>query len=108
MLNLQVRHWSERSRLLVLMLAVMIPASALIVVSAYHLRTIQRDKAIEAVIQRDYQQVSAITEKRINEHAYEITEEARKQFPDIEHSGELETFVSTHPNIAHAFLFCSS
>jgi signal transduction histidine kinase len=100
-----VRRWSERPRVLVLMLAVMLPASALIVVSAYHLRTIQRDKAIEAVIQRDYRQVLAIAEKQIDERAYEITEEARKRFPDIDHSGELETFLSTHPDIAHAFLW---
>jgi signal transduction histidine kinase len=90
---------------LVLMLAVMLPASALIVASAYHLRTIQRDKAIEAIMQRDYQQVLAIAEKRIDERAYEIAEEARKQFPDLDHSGELQTFLSTHPDIEHAFLW---
>jgi signal transduction histidine kinase len=88
-----------------LMLAIMLPAAALIVVSVYHLRTIQRDKAIEAVIQRDYQQVLAITEKRINERAYETTENARKQFPDIDHPNELGTFLSTQPDIAHAFMW---
>jgi len=87
------------------MLAVMIPASALILVSAYHLRTIQREKAIEAVIQRDYQQVLAIAEKRIVERAYEMTEEARKEFPDMDHSDRLEAFLTTHPEIAHAFVW---
>lgn len=105
MLKPQVRRWSERSRVLVLMLAVMIPASALILVSAYHLRTIQREKAIEAVIQRDYQQVLAIAEKRIVERAYEMTEEARKQFPDTDHSDGLEAFLKAHPEIAHAFVW---
>jgi signal transduction histidine kinase len=90
---------------LVLMLAVMLPASALIIASVYHLRTIQRDKAIEAVIQRDYQQVLAIAEKRIDERAYEIAEEARKQFSNVVHSDELEPFLTTHPDIAHAFLW---
>jgi signal transduction histidine kinase len=105
MLNPQVRRWSERSRVLVLMLAVMLPATALILVSAYHLRTIQREKAIEAVIQRDYQQVLAIAEKRIVERAFEMTEEARKQFPDIDHSDGLEAFLTAHPEIAHAFVW---
>ena len=44
----------------------------------YHLRTIQRDKAIEAAIQRDYQQVLAIAEKRIDERAYEWRKRPRK------------------------------
>ena len=80
MLKLQIPRWSERPRILLLMLAVMLPAAALIVVSAYHLRTIQRDKAIEAAIQRDYQQVLAIAEKRIDEHAYDAAEKTRRNF----------------------------
>jgi signal transduction histidine kinase len=71
----------------------------------YHLRTIQREKAIEAIMQRDYQQVLAITEKRIDERAYEMAEAAREQFPNVVHSDELGTFLSTHPDIAHAFVW---
>ena len=41
-----MQRWSERSRMLVLMLAVMLPAAALIVASVYHLRSIQREKAV--------------------------------------------------------------
>ncbi len=76
MLKFQVRRWSERPRMLVFMLGVMLPAAALIVASVWHLRNIQRDKAIEAVFQREYQQVLAIAEKRIDARAYEIAEEA--------------------------------
>jgi signal transduction histidine kinase len=103
MLKPLVRSWSERPRVLVLMLAIMLPAAALIVASVYHLRTIQRDKAVEAVIQRDYRQVLGIAEKRINERAYEMTEAARAQFPNTDHSAQLDTFLTTHPEIAHAF-----
>src|SRR5271165_5296301 len=105
MLSLQMRRWSERQRMLILMLAVMLPAAALIVASVYHLRSIQREKGVEAVIQRDYQQVLAIAEKRIAERAYEMTEAAKAKFPDADHADELETFLETHPDIAHAFLW---
>src|SRR5260370_15124202 len=105
MLKFQVRRWCERPSMLVFMLGVMLPAAALIVVSVWHLRTIQRDKAIEAVFQREYQQVLAIAEKRIDARAYEITEEARAQFPDANQGDELEAFLTSHRDIAHAFLW---
>ncbi len=91
--------------MLVLMLAVMLPAAALIVASFYHLRSIQREKAVEAVIQRDYQQVLAIAEKRIAERAYEVTLSAKAKFPDVEHPQDLSEFLESHPDIAHAFLW---
>src|SRR5271157_6094079 len=105
MVKLQMRRWSERPRMLVLMLAVILPAAALIAASVYHLRSIQREKALEAVIQRDYQQVLAIAEKRIAERAYEMTEAAKKQFPDVDHADNLDGFLETHPDVAHAFLW---
>lgn len=91
--------------MLVFMLGVMLPAAALIVASAWHLRTIQREKAIEAIFQREYQQVLAIAEKRIDARAYEIAEEASAKFPDAEQGGELGAFLAAHPDIAHAFLW---
>jgi signal transduction histidine kinase len=105
MLNFLVRRWSKRPRMLVFMLGVMLPAAALIVASVWHLRTIQREKAIEAIFQREYQQVLAIAEKRIDARAYEIAEEASTQFPDAEQGDELAAFLAAHPDIAHAFLW---
>jgi signal transduction histidine kinase len=90
---------------LVLMLAVMLPAVALIGFGVHQLRSLQRDKAIEAVIQRDHQQFLAIAEKRIDERAYDIAEEASAKFPDVDNSDEIDTFLTTHPDIAHAFLW---
>ena len=43
--------------MLVFMVGVMLPAAALIAIGVRHLTTIQRDKAIEAVFQREFQQV---------------------------------------------------
>jgi len=105
MAKLQIRRWSERPRMLVLMLAIMLPAAALIVLSALHLRSIQREKGIEAVIQRDYQQVLVIAEKRIADRAYEVTESAKADFPSVDHPDRIEDFLDTHSDIAHAFLW---
>ncbi len=91
--------------MLVFVLGVMLPAAALIVAYAWHLRTIQREKAIEAILQREYQQVLSMAEKRIDARAYEIAEEASAQFPDAEHGDELEAFMAAHADIAHAFLW---
>ncbi len=87
------------------MLAVMLPAAALIFVSAYDLRTIQRDKAIEAAIQRDYREVLAITEKRIDERAYDAAEDDTEKFPDVKSADEIDSFLSAHPNIDYAFVW---
>ena len=71
MFRLQMPRWYEKRRMLVLMLAMVLPAATLIVVSVLHLRNIQREKGVEAVITREYQQVLAIAEKRIVSRAYE-------------------------------------
>src|ERR1700739_3715201 len=105
MLKLQVRGWSEGPRILVLMLAVMLPAAGLIVFGGYYLRHLQRDKIIEAVFQRDHRQVLAIAEKRIDERAYDIAEEASAKFPDVDNADEIDAFLTVHPDIAHAFLW---
>jgi signal transduction histidine kinase len=101
----RLRRWRKPPPMLVFMLAVMLPAAALIVASVSYLRHIQRSKAIDAAIQRDYQQTLAIAEKRIVERAYEISEDARSKFPGVDGSDELDSFLTTHPEIAHAFLW---
>ncbi len=46
---------NEKTRLLLtLELAVILPAAALVLVSAWHVLHIQRDRAVEAAIQRDF------------------------------------------------------
>ena len=105
MLKLQIRRWSERTRMLVLMLAVVLPATGLVVAFAYHLRSIQREKGVEAVIQREYEHLLAIAEKRIAERAYEMNQAAMAKFPDVDHPEQLESFLAANPDIAHAFLW---
>lgn len=105
MFKLPIRRWSERSRMLLVMLAVLLPSAALVTASVYHLRSIQREKAVEAVIQRDYQRLLAIAEKRIVDHAYEVAEDDKVGFPQEPCADDLKAFLATHPDIAHAFVW---
>lgn len=105
MLKPLVRRWSERPRVLMLMLAVMLPAASLIVFGVYHITKLQRDKAIEAAFQRDYQHVLAIAEKQIVQRAYDITEEAKTKFPAADNPEGIKAFLAESPDIAHAFLW---
>ena len=105
MFKVPIRLWSERSRMLLVMLAVLLPAAGLIVVSVRQLRSIQREKAIEAVLQRDYQQDLAISEKRIVNHAYDVVEDDKATFPEEPSAKSLKAFLTTHPDIAHVFIW---
>jgi signal transduction histidine kinase len=107
------RFWSghNRSRLmLTLALAVMLPAAALICVNFYHLKSIERNKQLEAAIHRDFQQMLAISEKQINHKAYTIVEGLRDVFPSPDADNQakeykLDLLLSQHPAVAHAFFF---
>jgi signal transduction histidine kinase len=96
--------------MLTLGLAVVLPAAALIYVNYNQLRTFQRDKVLEAAIHRDFQDVLAIAEKRINKKAYTMAEGARDNFPspdadDKEKEEKLDLVLAKNPWVSHAFLF---
>src|SRR5216684_8779719 len=95
--------------MLTLGLAVLLPAAALIYVNFSQLRAIERDKGIEAIFHREFQEVLAITEKRINKKAYTMTEEARDLFPSPdtdaqEKERKLDLILSKSPWLANVFL----
>jgi len=102
------RRWSERTRLmLTLELAVVLPAAALVILSAVHLTDIQRDRGVEAAFQRDFNQVLAISEKHINEKAYDLTDDVRSEFPSAG-DARIETMdriLANHPYVAHVFVY---
>jgi hypothetical protein len=76
------KHWNPRTRmLLTLELAVALPAAALIVARVLHLEHIQREGAVEAAIQRDFNQVLVISEKEINRKALDLVDDVRSQIP---------------------------
>ncbi|HEX6502376.1 MAG TPA: HAMP domain-containing sensor histidine kinase [Terriglobales bacterium] len=102
------RRWNEKTRLmLTLELAVILPVGVLIGLSVHHLKNIQRDRAVAAAIQRDFSQVLMISEKRINERAYDLLDDVRKQFPKSSAacSGSLDKILTAHPYVAHAFVY---
>jgi len=102
------RRWNERTRLmLTLELAVVLPAAALVILSAHHLESVQRDRGIQAAFQRDFSQVLAISEKQMNQRAYELIDEVRAQIPS---SGSacaetLDRILAAHPYVSHLFVY---
>jgi signal transduction histidine kinase len=102
------QRWNERARLmLTLELAVILPVAILIVLSVHHLKSFQRDRNVEAVIQRDFSQVLAISEKQINHRAYELLDDVRDQFPAQRQicTGSLDKILAANPYIAHVFVY---
>ena len=101
---------NEKARLLLtLELAVILPAAALVIVSAWHVLHIQRDHAVEAAIQREYSQVLAISEKQINHKATELVDDVRTEFPEPGEacSVTLDRILAAHPYVAHLFVVSS-
>jgi signal transduction histidine kinase len=104
-------HGNKRIRLmLTLELAVMLPAAALIYLNFDQLKSIQRDKALEAAIHRDFQQMLAIAEKQINHKAYAMADGIRDLFPSpdtdkADQLHKLDWILSEHPELSHVFLY---
>jgi signal transduction histidine kinase len=102
------RPRNARTRMmLILELAVILPAATLVVLSARHLQTIQRDRAVEAAIQRDFSQVLAISEKQINHKASELVEDVRGEFPapGAACTETLDRILGAHPYVGHLMLY---
>ena len=96
--------------MLTLGLAVVLPAAALIYVNFSQLRAFERDKVLEAAIHRDFQEMLAIAEKKINKKAYAMTEDARNLFPSPDTEPEekekkLDLILAKSPWLSHVFLF---
>src|SRR5271168_5119627 len=99
---------NEKTRLLLtLELAVILPAAVLVFLSAWHVLHIQRDRAVEAAIERDFSQVLAISEKQINHKAYELVDDVRTDFPEPSEAcgPSLDKILAAHPYVAHIFVF---
>ncbi len=101
-------RWNERTRLmLTLELAVVLPAAALVILSALHLKEIQRDRGVQAAFQRDFSQVLVISEKQMNQKAYDMIDEVRDEIPS---SGSacaetLDRILAAHPYVSYLFVY---
>src|ERR1051325_279931 len=96
--------------MLTLVLAVLLPAAALIYVNFAQLRSFERDKFLQAAIHRDFQEALAITEKKMSKKAYARVEDALGTFPsahddDAERDEKLKTILARNSQFDHAFLF---
>jgi len=102
---------TDRTRtLLTLELAIVLPAAALMGFSIWNLKHIQRDKAIEAAIQRDFSYVLKIAEKKSWERANDLLTPIRREFPNSEGDpsrikAKLERILLEHPEYAYAVLY---
>jgi len=102
---------ADRTRtLLTLELAIVLPAAALMAFSILNLKNLERDKAIEAAIQRDFSYVLKIAEKKSWEKANELLAPVRKDFPNPDDDSSkikanFERILSEHPEFAYAVLY---
>src|ERR1700680_4063541 len=105
-----LRGFTRFRLMLTLGLAVLLPAAALIIVNFSQLRSFDRNKVLEATIHRDFQEVRAITKKKIDKQAYTMAEEARDVFPSPDIDGpekekQLDLLLAKYPWMAHAFIY---
>ncbi|HKO96741.1 MAG TPA: HAMP domain-containing sensor histidine kinase [Pyrinomonadaceae bacterium] len=96
--------------MLTLGLAVVLPAAALIYLNFSQLHAFERDKLLEAAIHRDFQELLAITEKKINKKAIAMTEETRSLFPSpdtepAETEKQLDHILAKSPWLTNVFLY---
>jgi signal transduction histidine kinase len=102
---------TDRTRtLLTLELAIVLPAAALMCFSIWNLKHIQRDKAIEAAIQRDFIYVLKIAEKKSWERANDLLTPVLREFPSPDGDpsrikAKLEHILLEHPEFAYAILY---
>src|SRR5262249_52684970 len=102
---------NTRSRLvLTLGLAVVLPALTLIYVNFQHVKSIQRDKKVEALIHRDFQYVLSISDKRLAQKTNAIIEHVRDHFPNDDNDeaakrNQLDAILTTNPLFSHVFIY---
>ena len=93
--------------ILLLELAIVLPAAALVFLGAWHLRAIQRDRSVEAAIQRDFTQVLAISAKHMNIKARALADDVRVHFPETQQPcpDVLDKLLAEYPYVTHAFVY---
>jgi signal transduction histidine kinase len=102
---------TDRTKMLLkLELAIAIPAVALMAFGIWNLKSIQRDQAIEAVIQRQLHHVLMIAEDKSWDRVSDLVEPARKQLPNI-NAGEtkikedLDSLLRENPQFAYVIMY---
>ena len=102
---------NTRARLfLTLGLAVVLPALGFVYVSFKHVKSIQRDKKIQALIHRDFQYILTISEKKISQKSNFLVDQARDSFPndndtEADKRKKLNDLLAKTPWFAYAFIY---
>jgi len=100
--------WNVRTKLLLTLELVVLPAAALIWFGFQHLESIERGHTVEAAIQGDFQRMLTIFEKRLSGRAYEMVDQVRPSFPsplDKNVNQRLDEVLASHPWAMYAFIF---
>jgi signal transduction histidine kinase len=102
---------TDRTKMLLkLELAITLPAVALMAFGIWNLKSIQRDEAIEAAIQRHLRQVLMIAEDKSWDRVSDLVEPARKELPNV-NDGEakikegLDKLLRDNPQFAYAVIY---
>ncbi len=104
----RLRIWNDRTKLLLTFeLAVSLPAAGLVGVSLWKLKSMKRDKVVQAAYQRDFSQVLKATENQAIDKAYALVRDVARQFPapDGPVAEQLDADLRQHPYASHVFLY---
>jgi signal transduction histidine kinase len=105
------KRWlTDRTRLLLtLELAIILPAASLMAFSIWNLRQIQRDKAIEAALQRDFTHALKIAHGKAWMKASDLLAPIREKFPCVasesEIKAQMEKLLEVHPEFLYAIFY---
>ncbi|MBA3916797.1 MAG: HAMP domain-containing histidine kinase [Acidobacteriales bacterium] len=93
--------------MLTMELAVVLPAAALVIIGVLHLKSIERDRGVEAAIQRDFAQVLAISEKKMAAKTTDMVNDAfaGRTASQLSCEGGLDQVLVSHPYLAHVFVY---
>lgn len=104
------KRLTDRTRLLLtLELAIILPAASLMGFSVWNLHHMQRDKAVEAAIARDFSHVLKIAEQKSWEKMSAVLGPVRKEFPCAQDGplikNELDSMLMAHPEFLYAIFY---
>jgi signal transduction histidine kinase len=105
------KFWNVRTRLMLTLGLVVLPAAALVWFGFDHLRSIEKEHTVQAAIQSEVQQKLAIYDKRLSERAYELVDPIRLHFPsplDEDVEEKLDKILAANPWASCAFIFDQS
>jgi signal transduction histidine kinase len=100
--------WNVRTKLLLTLALVVLPAAALIFFGFQHLESIERDNTVEAAIRGDFERILTIFDKRLSQRTYELIDKVRPAFPppnDKNVTERLDQLMEQNPWVMYAFVF---